>query len=66
MFLLHQFTSYTQIWEKNPLKNAKSEMTSLASQLHLQRTFDLNFNSEIRRDHGKNFLWAPRPWVGRR
>ena len=22
--------------------------------------FDLNFNSEIEMDHGKNFLWEPR------
>ena len=29
-------------------------------------TFDLNFNSEIRRDHRKIFLWSPRLWVGRR
>ena len=28
--------------------------------------FDRNFNSILRRDHQKNFLWASRLWVGRR
>ena len=29
-------------------------------------TIATHFYSKIRRDHGKNFLWAPRQWVGRR
>ena len=28
--------------------------------------FGQNFDFKIRRDQGKNFLWAPRLWVGRR
>ena len=36
------------------------------SQRRVFSTFDQNFDFKIRRDHQKNFLWAPRLWVGRR
>ena len=43
---------------KNNENNKKLEIKFLNPLLHnvIQRTFDLNLNSEIRRDHGKNFL----------
>ena len=35
-------------------------------QLEKNRTFDQNFNFNLRRNHQKNFLWASHLWVGRR
>ena len=36
------------------------------SQRRVYSTFDQNFDFKIRREHQKNFLWAPHPWVDRR
>ena len=65
--------SYLLIWELCTKCHEKHGKTLFSHTYHpysaqrpKYRTFDQNFNFNLRRDPQKNFLWASHLWVGRR